>query len=149
MAGAAVTGRLCRRLPGEPRPRRPTAVRHWLAVEAVLLAATTAGWAAAGGAPGRPWRDVVLVALALAMGVQSAALASAGRTGRPGTYFTGTLTTLAIGAVSPGDVLRLAALTAGAAAAAVVRAAAPAWAIAVPLACALVALLCVPAPRRK
>lgn len=156
VVGAVVVGRFCRRLPGEPESRWPAAVVRWLAVEAALLAAVTVGWAVAGGAPGQPWRDVVLTVLAAAMGVQSAALVGAGRAGGPGTYFTGTLTTLAVRAAGPdagrpalGDVLRLIALTSGAAAAAGVRAASPAWAMAVPLFGAVAALVCVTARGRR
>lgn len=151
MAGVAVVAPFSRRRPGEPETRWPRAVVRWLAAEVVLLAAVAVVWAVTDGAPARPWRDVVLVAVAAAMGTQSAALVAAGAAGGPGTYFTGILTRLVARATGPegvgltdlGALARLVALAAGAAVAALVYAASPPWAMAVPLLWASAALACV------
>ncbi|MEU0697879.1 YoaK family protein [Streptomyces niveus] len=154
VAGVAVVAPFTRRRPEEPETRWPRTVVGWLAAEVVLLAAVAVGWAAADGAPAQPWRDVVLVAVAAAMGVQSAALAGAGAAGGPGTYFTGILTRLVARTTGPGTVgladlgslSRLLTLTAGASSAALVYAASAPWAMAVPLLWALAALACVTVP---
>lgn len=151
MAGVAVVAPFTRRRPGEPEARWPRAVVRWLAAEVVLLAAVAAVWGAADGSPARPWRDIVLVAVAAAMGMQSAALVAAGAAGGPGTYFTGILTRLVARATGPrgvdltdlGSLARLVALAAGAAVAALVYAASEPWAMAVPLLWASAALACV------
>ncbi|MEV0777096.1 YoaK family protein [Streptomyces sp. NPDC050433] len=157
VAGVAVVAPFTGRLPEPSETRWPRAVVHWLAVEVVVLVAVAVAWGVAGGAPAQPWRDVVLVAVAAAMGIQSAALAGAGAAGGPGTYFTGTLTHLVVGASGPrgvgradlGPLARLLALTAGAAGAALVYSASAAWAMVVPLLWALAALACVAViPRR-
>jgi uncharacterized membrane protein YoaK (UPF0700 family) len=154
VAGAALTAPYTRRLPGEPESRWPRSVVRRLAAQVALLAAVTAAWGLAHGAPARPWRDVILVAAAAAMGMQSAALAATGRSGGPGTYFTGTLTQLVRRTAGPpgadrsdlGSLARLAALAAGAATAALVRAASAPWAMGVPLLYAAAALACVTVP---
>jgi uncharacterized membrane protein YoaK (UPF0700 family) len=156
VAGAALTAPYTRRLPGEPESRWPRAVIRPLAAQVVLLAAVTAVWGLAHGTPARPWREAVLVAVAAAMGIQSTALAATGRSGGPGTYFTGTLTQLVRRVAGPpgadrsdlGSLARLAALAAGAATAALVRAASAGWAMGVPLLCAAAALACVTVPPR-
>ncbi|GGJ90710.1 hypothetical protein GCM10011583_22590 [Streptomyces camponoticapitis] len=151
VAGVAAVAPFARRRPEEPGARWPRAVVRCLAVEVVLLAGVAVGWGAADGAPARPWLDVVLVVLAAAMGIQSAALAGAGAAGGPGTYFTGTLTQVVAHAVGrPGErradlgsVARLLALTGGAAAGALVYAASAPWAMVVPLVPAVAGLVCV------
>ncbi|WP_330172278.1 DUF1275 domain-containing protein [Streptomyces sp. NBC_01498] len=151
VVGVAAVAPFVRRRPEEPETRWPRAVVRRLAAEVVLLAAVAVGWGLAGGSPERPWRDVVLVAVAAAMGTQSAALAAAGAAGGPGTYFTGTLTRLVAGVAGPrgvrrgdlGALARLIALAAGAAGAALAHAASAPWAMVVPLLWASAALACV------
>ncbi|WP_405792013.1 YoaK family protein [Streptomyces sp. NBC_01506] len=157
MAGVAVVAPFARRRAGEPENRWPRAVVRWLTAEVVLLAAVSVVWAVAGGAPARPWRDGVLVALAVAMGTQSAALAHAGTAGGPGTYFTGTLTRLVTHATGPqglgladlGSLARLVALATGAAVTALVYTASAPWAMAVPVLWAVAALACVAVDPRR
>lgn len=160
VVGVAAVAPFSRRRPEEPERHWPRTVVRWLAAEVVLLAAVAVVWGAADGAPAQPWLDVVLVAVAVAMGTQSAALARTGAAGGPGTYFTGTLTQLVVRAVGPagerradlGSLARLFALTAGAAVAALVYAASAPWAMAVPLLWASAALACVavsPRPDRS
>lgn len=160
VAGVAAVAPFTRRRRDEPVSRWPRAVVRWLAAEVVLLAAVAVVWGVADGAPAEPLRDVVLVAVAAAMGTQSAALAGAGAAGGPGTYFTGTLTQVVAHAIGPrgarradlGSLARLLALTAGAAVAALVYGAWAPWAMAVPLLWASAALACVavsPRPDRS
>lgn len=134
--------------PRAPTGSRPLRVRWWLLAETVLLAAAAGGWAVAGDSPAPGWRDAVLALLAVAMGVQSAALAEGGSVGGPGTYFTGTLTHILIRAANGASVrddvrnlARLFAVVAGAASAAALHAAAARWAGVLPFVLIAVAVL--------
>ena len=103
----------------EPRGSRmwPVGVSVVLALEVLVQAGVLAGWLTVGGHPGATF-EVVLVGLsALAMGMQSDAVAALGVAGVTSTYVTGTLTGLLRGIVVGGedvpDRLRRAAVLAG------------------------------------
>lgn len=121
----------------------PPRVRICLIAETALLAAIAIWWLVVDGAPATPTRDVLQVAAALAMGAQSAAMVAAGRLAAPTTYLTGALATyivngLDVSASTDAWVpVRLAALVAGAAGAALIRQSAPGWTAVLP--CALAA----------
>lgn len=111
---------------GAPAPYWPLRLRRVLAAEAVVLGLVAVAWAVQGPDSARWWSCVLLAALAAAMGAQSGALAVSGApTAGPGTYFTGTLTQLAVRAAGAGrsaadlaHLVRLAAVAGGAAVAA-------------------------------
>ena len=120
-------------IPIAARGRRqiwPPSVTAALCVEFCLLLALTAGWEAGGHQPS--WHFALLVLLAAAMGVQSAAV---GRLGRiSATYLTGTLTGVLAALISrdrPAGLRRdasvLVAVTAGAGAGAALIRLAPGW----------------------
>ena len=89
-AGSRLRARLARSGPQAHWPRAATQV---LMAEAAVLAAVNVGWAAWETAPPAAATDVLLVALALALGLQGAAARAI--TGNPSTtYMTGALTTL-------------------------------------------------------
>jgi len=126
-AGTAAAARACRgRSAGAPGwPRRTV---HCLVLEALLLTAVAAVRATAGPSPSGVPGDVLLGALAVAMGAQSGAVLGAGPAARPSTYLTGALATFitrGVGRLPGGDgpgadrwvPLRLAALAVGAGAA--------------------------------
>jgi uncharacterized membrane protein YoaK (UPF0700 family) len=123
-------------------PRSSTIV---LAVEWVILAAVNVAWMAAGAAPGSVATDVLLIAAALALGMQGAA--ARGVRGNPSTtYMTGALTALVEALTTGGRrtadasaAAGLGALVVGAACGALLVAHAP-WAALLP---ALAALLLV------
>lgn len=71
----------------------PVRVTMMLAAELVLLVVIAVGWLLCGGDPGHTERLALLVASALAMGVQGAAIRAVGVTVST-TYMTGALTTL-------------------------------------------------------
>ncbi|MFF7329591.1 DUF1275 family protein [Streptomyces sp. NPDC008150] len=112
--------------PGAPAPYWPLRLRRVLAAEAVVLGLVGVTWALHGPDSAPWWSCVLLAALAAAMGAQSGALAVSGApTAGPGTYFTGTLTQLAVRAAGArrsgadlAHLVRLAAVAGGAAAAA-------------------------------
>ncbi|MCQ4041123.1 YoaK family protein [Streptantibioticus rubrisoli] len=135
VAGTWLSALICRGVASDARPGWPTRVLFCLAGETGLLAAHASLWAGSGGVPGGGLRVVLLCVAAVAMGGQSVAMLAAGAGGRPSTYFTGTLATYvarnagaAVGAEDRWVPVRLAALVAGAAAAAVLHHWAPAWA---------------------
>jgi uncharacterized membrane protein YoaK (UPF0700 family) len=76
----------------------PRAVNVALVCELILLAITAVVWAAA-GAKGPPTTDGLLLALGLAMGVQSVTVRRLRIPGVASTYLTGTLTALTAGLV--------------------------------------------------
>jgi uncharacterized membrane protein YoaK (UPF0700 family) len=110
-----------------------------LIAEAMLLAIGAGIWAASNGAPGADAQHVLQFGAAFAMGAQSAAMLATGRPAGATTYMTGSLSTFVVNGLgasseraNPWVPLRLAAVIAGAAAAAAVRSASPSWAAAVP-----------------
>jgi uncharacterized membrane protein YoaK (UPF0700 family) len=135
-AGTAAAARACR--PGAAGGARwPVRTLHCLGCEAVLLAAVAVVWAAA-GAPPSPGAlsDVLLAAVAVAMGAQSGAMLGVGAAARPSTYPTGSLATFITRGVggAPGEPgadrwvpVRLAALAVGAGAAVAVLRFAAGW----------------------
>jgi uncharacterized membrane protein YoaK (UPF0700 family) len=93
-AGAAIVG------PGRERSAWSPAVTAALALELVVLVACAAGWFLAGPEPAGGGVYALVGLLALAMGVQSAAVRRLGVPGVATTYITGTLTDLTEGAIS-------------------------------------------------
>ncbi|WP_428951167.1 DUF1275 family protein [Streptomyces sp. cg35] len=148
IAGAALTALVCRGV--APRPDWPGRVVACLVGQTVLLAGVAVAGGVLDGRPGAPWRTVLLVVAALAMGGQSAAMVAAGSGAAPTTYFTGTLTTLVTGVADgsgrgPGQLwvaARLLAVVGGAACAVAVHEAAPSWGFAAPAALSAAALGC-------
>jgi uncharacterized membrane protein YoaK (UPF0700 family) len=117
----------------------PLSVTVTLAAEFCVLAAFSAGWELTGGRPGSTAELLLIAALAVAMGIQSAAIRELG--GMSTTYLTGTLTAvvaeLATRDRKPGlarSIGVLAAIVSGAAAGGLVAEHAPAWLPAVILA---------------
>lgn len=103
---AAVVKLLSRRAAGQRSQTWPVGVSIMLALEALVQAGFLAGWLAVGGHPGLAF-EVVLVGLsALAMGMQSDAVAALGVAGVTTTYVTGTMTGLLRGLVVGGDDVR-------------------------------------------
>jgi uncharacterized membrane protein YoaK (UPF0700 family) len=85
------------RLAGSPRPDDavwPRPVTVGLAMEFVLLAGYAVGWWVTGGEPGPVLTQVLLFAMAAALGVQSSTVQRFGIAGMSTTYLTGTLTTV-------------------------------------------------------
>jgi uncharacterized membrane protein YoaK (UPF0700 family) len=110
----------------------PLSVTVTLGAEFCVLAGFSAGWELTGGSPGSTARLLLIAALAVAMGIQSAAVRELG--GMSTTYLTGTLTAviteLATRDRSPGFARSLGVLTAvvsGAVAGGLVAEHAPAW----------------------
>jgi uncharacterized membrane protein YoaK (UPF0700 family) len=92
-AGCALGARLA----GSPRPDDavwPRPVTVGLAMEFVLLAGYAVGWWVTGGEPGPVLTQVLLFAMAAALGVQSSTVQRFGIAGMSTTYLTGTLTTV-------------------------------------------------------
>jgi uncharacterized membrane protein YoaK (UPF0700 family) len=120
LVGAIVSGRGARS-EGDPWPRR---VVLTLGIELVILVGLSLGWLATAGEPGGIVQYGLIVAAALAMGLQSGAVGGVALPGVATTYVTGVLTGLvthvAVGGASGGSLLRravvLVALLAGAAA---------------------------------
>jgi len=117
----------------------PLSVTVTLAAEFCLLAAFSVGWELTDGRPGSTAELLLIAALAVAMGIQSAAVRELG--GMSTTYLTGTLTAmvaeLATRDRQPGlarSIGVLAAIVSGAAAGGLVAEHAPAWLPAVILA---------------
>ena len=89
-AGSRLRVRLARTRPQAPWPQAATLV---LAAEWVLLAAVNVAWVSWGGAPPAAGTDALLVAAAIALGMQGAAARAIA--GNPSTtYMTGALTAL-------------------------------------------------------
>jgi uncharacterized membrane protein YoaK (UPF0700 family) len=110
----------------------PLSVTVTLAAEFCVLAGFSVGWELTGGSPGSTARLLLIAALAIAMGIQSAAVRELG--GMSTTYLTGTLTAviseLATRARAPGFTRSLgvlAAVVAGAVGGGLVAEHAPAW----------------------
>jgi uncharacterized membrane protein YoaK (UPF0700 family) len=93
-AGAAIVG------PGRERSAWSPAVTAALALELAVLVACAAGWFLAGSEPAGGEVYALICLLALAMGVQSAAVRRLGVPGVATTYITGTLTDLTEGAIA-------------------------------------------------
>jgi uncharacterized membrane protein YoaK (UPF0700 family) len=151
LAGAA----LCGRHQGSQTGGWPPGVTLALGVELVLLAALAVGWALAGADPAGRAEDGLVGIAALAMGLQSAAVARLPLDGVATTYVTGTLTGLLFGLVLGSDSRRdrlrrvgvLLGLVGGAVVAAVVVGAAGAVAALIPV--ALVAVVVAVAVRAR
>jgi len=92
-AGAVIVG------PDREETTWPPAVTAALAVELAVLVALAAGWFLAGSEPVGGVGYALICLLALAMGVQSAAVRRLGVPGVATTYITGTLTSLTEGAI--------------------------------------------------
>jgi uncharacterized membrane protein YoaK (UPF0700 family) len=144
------------RLAGTGRPRDRGDGAHWsawvagaLITEVVLLAAFTIGWQITGARPGGGAQLFLLAVAAMAMGVQSGAVAVLGLADVSTTYLTGTLTSLVGSLANPGHghaernrrrVAALCALAAGAGLSGLLLATAQAAVPAVPLVMLLAAL---------
>jgi len=125
----------------------PLSVSITLVAEFCVLAGFSVGWELTAGSPGSTARVLLIAALAVAMGIQSAAVRQLG--GLSTTYLTGTLTAVMAELVTrdraPGLARRVgvfAAIVAGAAAGGLVAENAPAWLPAVimtPLAAVVIA----------
>jgi uncharacterized membrane protein YoaK (UPF0700 family) len=125
----------------------PLSVSVTLVAEFCVLAAFSVGWELTGGRPGSTAQVLLIAALAVAMGIQSAAVRQLG--GMSTTYLTGTLTAVVTELVTrdrgPGfarSVGVLAAIVSGAAVGGLVAEHAPAWlpaAIMTPLALVVIA----------
>jgi uncharacterized membrane protein YoaK (UPF0700 family) len=90
IAGVYLAGRITRDV--APTGIWPRQVTRVLFVEGVVLAALAAGWEVVGTSPKGASQAVLLVASALAMGLQSGAVVTIGISGLSTTYLTGTLT---------------------------------------------------------
>ena len=86
----------------DPEESRPWPARVWVALvlDLLALAALGIGWGLAGAHPASGVRYGLIVASAVAMGLQSAATRAAPLSGISTTYMTGTLTRAIEGAVS-------------------------------------------------
>ena len=125
----------------------PLSVSVTLVAEFCVLAAFSVGWELTGGRPGSTAQVLLIAALAVAMGIQSAAVRQLG--GMSTTYLTGTLTAVVTELVTrdrgPGfarSVGVLAAIVSGAVIGGLVAEHAPAWlpaAIMTPLAVVVIA----------
>lgn len=125
----------------------PLSVSVTLVAEFCVLAAFSVGWELTGGRPGSTAQVLLIAALAVAMGIQSAAVLKLG--GMSTTYLTGTLTAVVTELVTrdrgPGfarSVGVLAAIVSGAVVGGLVAEHAPAWlpaAIMTPLAVVVIA----------
>ncbi len=125
----------------------PLSVSVTLVAELCVLAGFSVGWELTGGRPGSTAQVLLIAALAVAMGIQSAAVRQLG--GMSTTYLTGTLTAVVTELVTrdrrPGfarSVGVLAAIVSGAAVGGLVAEHAPAWlpaAIMTPLAAVVIA----------
>jgi uncharacterized membrane protein YoaK (UPF0700 family) len=94
-AGAALGARVA----GSPQkgdPVWPRPVTVGLAVELVFVCAYAVGWWVTGAAPGTGASLALLLATAVALGIQSSTVQRFGVSGMSTTYLTGTLTTVVI-----------------------------------------------------
>ena len=103
---AAVVKLLSRRSAGSRSQIWPVGVSIMLALEVLVQAGFLAGWLAVGGHPGLAFEAVLVGLSALAMGMQSDAVAALGVAGVTTTYVTGTMTGLLRGLVVGGDDVR-------------------------------------------
>ena len=85
---------------GKADPVWPAPVNRGLAAEAAFVVAATAGWLGTGGHPGPVVQFLLLLAFAVALGIQSSTVLRFGVSGLSTTYLTGTLTTAVIHLVS-------------------------------------------------
>ncbi len=113
-------------------PGWPAAVTRTLLFELTMIAAFSLGWEATGGRPAGAAQLGLVAGAGACMGIQAAAVRRLGRFST--TYLTGTITGVMAGAVTgdrPEGLVRtvgvFAALIAGALAATLIAAAAPAW----------------------
>ncbi|WP_181160387.1 YoaK family protein [Streptomyces solincola] len=134
-------------------PRRTLLV---LVAETALLGVGALAWGLTDGNPGALLRNVLQCGVAAAMGMQSAAMVTAGRTASPTTYLTGTLATYVVKGLGGGRQslwapLRLGAVIAGAALSAVLLSEARRWTLVPPVALLLcgLAAACIPFPRMR
>ncbi|MFD4790917.1 DUF1275 family protein [Streptomyces sp. NPDC058459] len=132
-------------------PRRVLVV---LVVETALLGAGALAWGLTDGRPGEALRDVLQCGVALAMGMQSAAMVAAGKTASPTTYLTGTLATYVVKGLGGGKQglwvpLRIGALIAGAALTAALLSEARGWALGPPVLLLVCASTAARLPLRK
>lgn len=108
LAGLALAGYAAGVLIGAPiaaakrseRATWPVPVTVALGADLCLLVAFAIGWELAHGAPGTDLKRVLLVLLAIAMGIQTAAVRRLGQ--MSSTYLTSTLTGVLAGLVTPG-----------------------------------------------
>ena len=131
VAGAAL-GTHVAGVAAEDDPVWPRRVNRALALELAIFAVAAVGWFVTAGDPGSALQFALLLAAAVALGVQSSTVLRFGVPGLSTTYLTGTLTTAVIHLVSHRTVRGsgrnwriIAALVVGAAAAAGVRALVP------------------------
>jgi uncharacterized membrane protein YoaK (UPF0700 family) len=99
IAGAAL-GTQVAGVPAEHDLVWPRPVNRALLLELALFAAAAVGWFGTGGDPGTAVQFVLLLAFAVALGVQSSTVQRFGVSGLSTTYLTGTLTTAVIHLVS-------------------------------------------------
>ena len=95
IAGAALGARVAGTPAGGDRIW-PRAVTRGLLVELAFMAAYAVGWWMTGGSPGTGVAFALLLATAIALGVQSSTVQRFGVSGLSTTYMTGTLTTVVI-----------------------------------------------------
>lgn len=155
VTGTAVAARACRGAGGTDATGRtgwPSRTLAALACEAALLTAAAVVWTTCGAPPSGALREVLLCALAVAMGAQSGAMLGAGPAARPSTYLTGALATFVTRGVGrlPGGggprtdawvPARLAALAVGAGAAVAILRFAPGWTAFLPPALVVTAIV--------
>lgn len=87
------------RIAGTPQPADPPwprPVTRAFVVEGIILLAVAIGWWSSGNSPGTGLALLLLIANALALGLQSSAIQRFGASGLSTTYMTGTLTTLVV-----------------------------------------------------
>jgi uncharacterized membrane protein YoaK (UPF0700 family) len=99
IAGAAL-GTHVAGVAAEDDPVWPRPVNRALALELVILAAAAVGWFVTSGEPNTAVQFVLLLAAAVALGVQSSTVQRFGVSGLSTTYLTGTLTSAVIHLVS-------------------------------------------------
>jgi uncharacterized membrane protein YoaK (UPF0700 family) len=144
IVGVYLAGRMTRDMaPSRIWPRQVTGV---LFVEGVVLAALVVGWEVVGTSPKGASQALLLVAAALAMGLQSGAVVSIGISGLSTTYLTGTLTGVLTnlarsGRIRTQSVVIVASLLLGAITMALVLSHAPRFAPALPLGAVILVLV--------
>jgi uncharacterized membrane protein YoaK (UPF0700 family) len=99
IAGCAI-GTHVSGLPDKADPVWPRPVNRGLAVEGAIVVAATAGWLGTGGHPGPVAQFLLLLAFAVALGIQSSTVQRFGVPGLSTTYLTGTLTAAVMHLVS-------------------------------------------------
>jgi uncharacterized membrane protein YoaK (UPF0700 family) len=156
IAGAALGARIAG-VPAKQDPVWPRPVNRALALELAIFTASAVGWFVTVGRPGTAAQFALLLVSAVALGVQSSTVQRFGVSGLSTTYLTGTLTTAVIHMVSRRTARGserhwniIGALVLGAAAAAVMHAAArPALPVPQLVGLALVLAFAVRATRRE